>query len=119
MSVADFVLFEFETSEDLENWAKWYKNNGPFPQQEINVFVKTGEASAFGIATYPNEEARETGGRHRDDLIGNSQMSFDIKEIVPLSSSILFEFIDGVLNYPIPVNMQMAQLDQLGTRQPH
>ena len=46
-------------------------------------------------------------------------MSFDIKEIVPLSGPILFEFIDGVLNYPIPVNMQMAQLDQLGTRQPH
>ena len=40
MSVANVVMFEFETSEDLENWAKWYKNNGPFPQQEINVFLK-------------------------------------------------------------------------------
>ena len=100
MSVANVVMFEFETSEDLQNWAEWYKNNGPFPQQEINVFVKTGETSAFGIATYPNEEARETDGRLRDDLIGNSQMSFDIKEIVPLSGTILFEFIDGVLNPP-------------------
>ena len=40
MSVANVVMFEFETSEDLESWAEWYKNNGPFPQQEINVFVK-------------------------------------------------------------------------------
>ena len=100
MSVANVVMFEFETSEDLESWAVWYKNNGPFPQQEINVFVKTGETSAFGIATYPNEESRETGGRLRDDLIGNSEMSFKIKEIVPLSGPIIFEFIDGVLNPP-------------------
>ena len=100
MSVANVVMFEFETSEDLNSWAEWYKNNGPFPQQEINVFVKTSETSAFGIATYPNEEARETGGRLRDDLIGNSKMSFDIKEIVPMSGPILFEFIDGALNPP-------------------
>ena len=51
MSVANVVMFEFETSEDLESWADWYKNNGPFPQQEINVFMN-GETSAFGIATY-------------------------------------------------------------------
>jgi len=100
MSVANVVMFEFETSEDLESWAVWYKNNGPFPQQEISLFVKTGETSAFGIATYPNEESQETGGRLRDDLIGNSEMSFKIKEIVPLSGPIIFEFIDGVLNPP-------------------
>ena len=75
MSVANVVMFEFEKSEDLENWAEWYQAHGPFPHQEINVFVKTGETSAFGIATYPNEEAREIGGRLRDDLIGNSKMS--------------------------------------------
>ena len=33
MSVANVVMFEFETSEDLNSWAEWYKNNGPFPQQ--------------------------------------------------------------------------------------
>ena len=99
MSVANVVMFEFETSEDLESWAVWYKNNA-FPQQEISLFVKTGETSAFGIATYPNEEARETGGRLRDDLIGNSEISFNIKDIVPLSGPIIFEFIDGVLNPP-------------------
>ncbi len=73
-------------------------NNGPFPHQEINVFVKTGDTSAFGIATYPTEEARDTGGKLRDELINNSEMSFKIKEIVPLSGPILFEFIDGILN---------------------
>ena len=119
MSVANVVMFEFETSEDLERWAEWYKNNGPFPQQEINVFVKTGETSAFGIATYPNEEARETGGRLRDDLIGNSQMSFDIKEIVLLRGPILFEFIDGILSPPHFLDAQTAQFDQLGNLQPH
>ena len=100
MSVANVVMFEFEKSEDLENWAEWYQAHGPFPHQEINVFVKTGETSAFGIATYPNEEARETGGKLRDDLIGNAKMSFEIKEIVPLSGPVIFEFIDGVLNPP-------------------
>ena len=48
--------------------------------------------------TYPNEEVRETGGKLHDDLIGNSKMSFEIKEIVPLSGPVIFEFIDGVLN---------------------
>ena len=100
MSVANVVMFDFETSDDLERWADWYMKNGPFPHQEINVFVKTGCTSAFGIATYPTEEARETGGKLRDELIDNSEMSFKIKEIVPLSGPILFEFIDGILNPP-------------------
>ena len=100
MSVANVVMFEFKTSDDLERWADWYMQNGPFPHQEINVFVKTGDTSAFGIATYPTEEARETGSKLRDKLIDNSAMSFEIKEVVPLSGPILFEFIDGILNPP-------------------
>ncbi len=59
MSVANVVMFEFETKADLESWADWYKNDGPFPNNEISLFVQTGETSAFGIATYPSEEARE------------------------------------------------------------
>ena len=59
MSVANVVMFEFETKADLENWADWYKNDGPFPNNEISLFVQTGETSAFGIATYPSEEATE------------------------------------------------------------
>ena len=70
MSVANVVMFEFETKADLESWADWYKNDGPFPNNEISLFVQTGETSAFGIATYPSEEAREAGGKIRDDFIG-------------------------------------------------
>ena len=58
MSVANVVMYEFETKADLEKWADWYKNDGPFPNNEISLFVQTGETSAFGIATYPSEEAR-------------------------------------------------------------
>ena len=75
MSVANVVMFEFETKADLENWADWYKNDGPFPNNEISLFVQTGETSAFGIATYPSEEAREAGGKIRDDLHNNSDIS--------------------------------------------
>ena len=83
MSVANVVMFEFENKADLENWANWYKNDGPFPKNEISLFVQTGETSAFGISTYPSEEAREAGGKIRDDLHNNSEMSFKVKEIVP------------------------------------
>ncbi|NCV68290.1 MAG: hypothetical protein EBW61_11165 [Rhodobacteraceae bacterium] len=41
MPVANVVMFEFETSADLENWAEWYKRDGPFPNNEISLFVKT------------------------------------------------------------------------------
>ena len=54
MSVANVVMYEFETKADLEKWADWYKNDGPFPNNEISLFVQTGETSAFGIATYPS-----------------------------------------------------------------
>ncbi len=98
MSVANVVMFEFENKADLENWANWYKNDGPFPKNEISLFVQTGETSAFGISTYPSEEAREAGGKIRDDLHNNSEMSFKVKEIVPLSGPVLVEFIDGILS---------------------
>ena len=98
MSVANVVMFEFENKADLENWANWYKNDGPFPKNEISLFVQTGETSAFGISTYPSEEAREAGGKIRDDLHNNSEMSFKVKEIVPLNGPVLVEFIDGILS---------------------
>ena len=98
MSVANVVMFEFETKADLENWAGWYKNDGPFPNNEISLFVQTGETSAIGIATYPSEEAREAGGKIRDDIHNNSEMAFKVKEIVPLGGPVLIEFIDGILS---------------------
>ena len=98
MSVANVVMYEFETKADLENWADWYKNDGPFPNNEISLFVQTGETSAFGIATYPSEEAREEGGKIRDELVHSSKMSYKVKEGVPLGGPVLVEFIDGILS---------------------
>ena len=98
MSVANVVMYEFETRADLENWAEWYKNVGPFPNNEISLFVQTGETSAFGIATYPSEEAREEGGKIRDELVHNPEMSYKVKDVVPLGGPVLVEFIDGILS---------------------
>ena len=98
MSVANVVMYEFETKADLENWADWYKNDGPFPNNEISLFVKTGETSAFGIATYPSEEAREKGGEIRDKLVHSPEMSYKVKDVVPLGGPVLVEFIDGILS---------------------
>ena len=97
MSVANVVMFEFETSTDLEIWAEWYKSDGPFPNNEISLFVKTGETSAFGIASYSTEEDRVSGGKLRDALV-NGDVPFKIKEIVPFGGPVLVEFIDGVLS---------------------
>ena len=96
MPVANVVMFEYETSADLENWAEWYKRDGPFPNNEISLFVKTGETSAFGIASYPTEEDRVSGGKLRDALV-KGDVPFKIKEIIPFGGPVLVEFIDGVL----------------------
>ena len=98
MSVANVVMYEFETKADLGKWAHWYKNDGPFPNNEISLFVQTGETSAFGIATYPSEEAREEGGKIRDELVHSSKMSYKVKDVVPLGGPVLVEFIDGILS---------------------
>lgn len=97
MSVANVVMFEFKTSADLENWAEQYKSDGPFPHNEISLFVKTGETSAFRIASYPTEEDRESGGKLRDALV-NGDVLFKIKEIIPFGGPVLVDFIDGVLS---------------------
>ncbi|NCX08532.1 MAG: hypothetical protein EBW37_11325 [Rhodobacteraceae bacterium] len=88
MPVANVVMFEFETSADLENWAEWYKRDGPFPNNEISLFVKT---------SYPTEGDRESGGKLRDALV-NGDVPFKIKEIIPFGGPVLVEFIDGVLS---------------------
>ena len=98
MSVANVVMYEFETRADLEKWADWYKNDGPFPNNEISLFVQTGETSAFGIATYPSEEAREEGGKIRDELVHNPEMSYKVKDVVPLRGPVLLDFIAGILS---------------------
>ena len=58
LTVANVVMFEFDTPEELKGWAQQYGESGPFPNNIISLFVKTGDTSAIGINTYPDEEAR-------------------------------------------------------------
>ena len=58
MTVANVVMFEFDTPEELKGWAQQYSKSGPFPNNIISLFVTTGDTSAIGINTYPDEEAR-------------------------------------------------------------
>lgn len=50
------------------------------------------------IVTYPSEEEREEGGRIRDELVHSSNMSYKVKDVVPLGGPVLVEFIDGILS---------------------
>ena len=44
MTVANVILFEFDTPEDLQKWADWARTGaGVFPENQILLFVKTGE----------------------------------------------------------------------------
>ena len=53
MTVANVVMFEFDTPEELKGWAQQYGKSGPFPNNIISLFVQTGVTSAIGINTYP------------------------------------------------------------------
>ena len=50
MSVANVAMFEFETPESIEKFASWYKGNGAYPNNDISLFVRTGETSAIGLS---------------------------------------------------------------------
>ena len=97
MTVANVVMFEFDTPEELEGWAQQYGKWGPFPNNIISLFVKTGDTSAIGINTYPDEEATAAADQHRVNFIQNQRESFNVREVMPLSGPILVEFINGVL----------------------
>ena len=43
MSVSNVTMFEFDTSEELQEWSDWYRDNGPFPNNTLSLFVKTGD----------------------------------------------------------------------------
>ena len=47
MTVANVVMFEFDTPEELKGWAKQYGKSGPFPNNIISLFVQTGDTSAI------------------------------------------------------------------------
>ena len=99
MTVANVILFEFDTPEDLQKWADWARTGaGVFPENQILLFVKTGETSAIGIATYPNEEAREMATKLRDQSRKIFSESWVVRDVVPLSGQVLVEFIGGILS---------------------
>ena len=98
MTVANVVMFEFDTPEELKGWAQQYGKSGPFPNNIISLFVQTGDTSAIGINTYPDEEARAVADQHRVSFIENQRENFSVREIMPLSGPVLVEFINGVLN---------------------
>ena len=57
MSVANVTMFEFENEDSIDKFASWYKGHGSYPDNEVSLFVKTGETTAMGISVYPTEEA--------------------------------------------------------------
>ena len=79
MSVSNVTMFEFDTSEELQEWSDWYRDNGPFPNNTLSLFVKTGDTSALGISVYPDEESRAAADGHRD---ASAESKFSVREIV-------------------------------------
>ena len=67
MSVANVTMFEFQTSESIEEFASWYKGHGTYPNNDISLFVRTGETSAIGISVYPTEQDRQNADKLRNE----------------------------------------------------
>ena len=67
MSVANVTMFEFQTPESIEKFASWYKGHGDYPNNDISLFVRTGETSAIGISVYPTEEDRQNADKLRNE----------------------------------------------------
>ena len=53
MSVANVTMFEFQNPQSVEELPSWYKGHGTYPNNDISLFVRTGETSAIGISVYP------------------------------------------------------------------
>jgi hypothetical protein len=96
MSVANVTMFEFENEDSIKKFASWYKGHGSYPDNEVSLFVKTGETTAMGISVYPTEEARSRADRLREESADTSLKNI-VKEIVPLSGDVLVHFLNGEL----------------------
>ena len=96
MSVANVTMFEFQTSESIEEFASWYKDIGSLPNNDVSLFVRTGETSAIGISVYPTEEDRQNADKLRNDRT-STYLSGIVKEIIPLSGDVLVHFLKGRL----------------------
>ena len=96
MSVANVTMFEFQTSESIEEFASWYKAHGTYPNNDISLFVRTGETSAIGISVYPTEQDRQNADKLRNES-ASTDLSEIVKEIIPLSGDVLVHFLKGRL----------------------
>ena len=96
MSVANVTMFEFENQDSIDQFATWYKGHGSYPENEVSLFVKTGDTTAMGISVYPTEEARSRADILRDESADTSLKKI-VKEIVPLSGEVLVHFLNGKL----------------------
>ena len=96
MSVANVTMFEFQNPESIEEFASWYKGHGTYPNNDISLFVRTGETSAIGISVYPTEEDRQNADKLRNES-ASTDLSGIVKEIIPLSGNVLVHFLKGKL----------------------
>ena len=96
MSVANVTMFEFQNSQSVEQFASWYKGHGTYPNNDISLFVRTGETSAIGISVYPTEEDRNNADRLRNES-ASTDLSDIVREIIPLSGDVLVHFLKGKL----------------------
>ena len=96
MSVANVTMFEFENEDSIDKFASWYKGHGSYPDNEVSLFVKTGETTAMGISVYPTEETRSRADKLREESAGTSFKNI-VKEIMPLSVEVLVHFLHGKL----------------------
>ena len=96
MSVANVTMFEFQNSQSVEEFASWYKGHGTYPNNDISLFVRTGETSAIGISVYPTEEDRNNADRLRNES-ASTDLSDIVREIIPLSGEVLVHFLKGKL----------------------
>ena len=96
MTVANVTMFEFQNSQSVEEIASWYKGHGTYPNNDISLFVRTGETSAIGISVYPTEEDRNNADRLRNES-ASTDLSDIVREIIPLSGDVLVHFLKGKL----------------------
>ncbi len=96
MSVANVTMFEFQTAESVEEFASWYKDIGSHPNNDVSLFVRTGETSAIGISVYPTEQDRQNADKLRNART-STYLSGIVKEIIPLSGDVLVHFLKGRL----------------------
>ena len=110
MSVANVTMFEFQTPESMEEFASWYKGHGTYPNNDISLFVRTGETSAIGISVYTKEDDRQHADNLRNDS-ASTELSRVVKEIIPLSGDVLIHFLKGKLLEQSFIKMDMFKIN--------